>query len=94
MITVARIKKLTNVTLDSEKDIQAARKAYDALTDLQKKLVDNYDVLTAAETKLAMLKAMGKVSKPCRKKSRRRPLLRKARMAAFSRTTPWMITRM
>ena len=58
------IKKLTNVTLDSEKDIQAARKAYDALTDLQKKLVDNYDVLTAAETKLAMLKAMGKVSNP------------------------------
>ena len=58
------IKKLTNVTLDSEKDIQAARKAYDALTDLQKPLVDNYDVLTTAETKLAMLKAMGKVSDP------------------------------
>ena len=58
------IKKLTNVTLDSEKDIQAARKAYDALTDLQKLLVDNYDVLTTAETKLAMLKAMGKVSDP------------------------------
>ena len=58
------IKKLTNVTLDSEKDIQAARKAYDALTDLQKLLVDNYEVLTTAETKLAMLKAMGKVSDP------------------------------
>ena len=58
------IKKLTNVTLDSEKDIQAARKAYDALTDLQKLLVDNYDILTTAETKLAMLKAMGKVSDP------------------------------
>ena len=58
------IDKLKDVTPDSEKDIEAARKAYDALTDLQKKLVDNYDVLTAAETKLAMLKTMGKVSDP------------------------------
>ena len=58
------IDKLKDVTPDSEKDIEAARKAYDALTDLQKKLVDNYDVLTTAETKLAMLKAMGKVSDP------------------------------
>lgn len=61
---IDKIKKLGGITLDSEKDIEAARKAYDALTDLQKKLVDNYDVLTAAETKLAMLKAMGKVSNP------------------------------
>ena len=58
------IDKLKDVTPDSEKDIEAARKAYDALTDLQKKLVDNYDILTTAETKLAMLKAMGKVSNP------------------------------
>ena len=58
------IDKLKDVTPDSEKDIQAARKAYDALTDLQKKLVDNYDVLTAAETKFAMLKTLGKVSDP------------------------------
>ena len=48
------IDKLKDVTPDSEKDIEAARKAYDALTDLQKKLVDNYDVLTTAETKLAI----------------------------------------
>ena len=58
------IDKLKDVALDSEKDIEAARKAYDALTDLQKKLVDNYDVLTAAEAKLAMLKTLGKVSDP------------------------------
>ncbi len=58
------IDKLKNVTPDSEQDIKDARKAYDALTDLQKKLVDNYNVLTAAETKLAMLKTMGKVSDP------------------------------
>lgn len=61
---IDRIKKLTNVTLDSEKDIQDARKAYDALSDLQKKLVENYDVLEAAERKLALLKAMGKVGDP------------------------------
>lgn len=61
---IDRIKKLTNVTLDSEKDIQDARKAYDALSDLQKKLVENYDVLEAAERKLALLKAMGKVGEP------------------------------
>lgn len=48
------INKLTDVTLDSEKDVEAARKAYDALTDLQKLLVDNYDILVTAETKLAM----------------------------------------
>ena len=59
-----KISKIGNVTKDSEQDIKDAREAYDALTDLQKKLVDNYDVLTAAETKLAMLKAMGKVSNP------------------------------
>ena len=59
-----KISKIGNVTKDSEQDIKDAREAYDALTDLQKNLVDNYDVLTAAETKLAMLKAMGKVSNP------------------------------
>ena len=59
---IDQIKKLGDITLDSEKDILAARKAYDALTDLQKKLVENYDVLTAAEAKLAMLKTLGKVS--------------------------------
>ena len=58
------IKKLTNVTLESEKDIQDARKAYDALSDLQKKLVENYDMLEAAEKKLELLKALGKVGDP------------------------------
>ena len=61
---IDKISKIGNVTKDSEQNIKSAREAYDALTDLQKKLVDNYDVLTAAETKLAMLKAMGKVSDP------------------------------
>ena len=59
-----KISKIGNVTKDSEQDIRDARKAYDALTDLQKLLVDNYDVLTAAETKFAMLDTLGKVSEP------------------------------
>lgn len=57
-----KISKIGDVTKDSEQNIKDAREAYDALTDLQKRLVDNYNVLTAAETKLAMLKTMGKVS--------------------------------
>ena len=59
-----KISKIGNVTKDSEQDIKDARKAYDALTDLQKLLVDNYDVLTAAETKFAMLDTLGKASEP------------------------------
>ena len=45
------------ITLDSEPEITAARKAYDALTADQKKLVDNYKILTDAEYDLALLKA-------------------------------------
>ena len=59
-----KISKIGNVTKDSEQDIKDARNAYDALTDLQKLLVDNYETLTAAETKLAMLDTLGKVSEP------------------------------
>lgn len=61
---IDKISKIGNVTKDSEQNIKSAREAYDALTDLQKKLVENYDVLTAAEAKLAMLKTLGKVSDP------------------------------
>ena len=42
---------------EMEEAVAAARKAYDALTDLQKKLVDNYDVLVQAEKTLADVKA-------------------------------------
>lgn len=55
------VEKLINaigtVTKDSGDKIEAARKAYDALTDTQKKLVRNYDVLTEAETAFAALEA-------------------------------------
>ncbi len=50
------IAALGRITLDSADDIRAARTAYDALTDCGRKLVSNYDVLTAAEKKLAALK--------------------------------------
>ena len=41
-----------------EQAVADARKAYDALTDLQKKLVDNYEVLEQAEKALADAKAV------------------------------------
>ncbi|MBR5427506.1 MAG: InlB B-repeat-containing protein [Clostridia bacterium] len=41
----------------SKTKIDAAREAYNALTDAQKALVDNYDTLTAAEDRYAELKA-------------------------------------
>ena len=44
-------------TPESKALIDAARKTYNALTDAQKALVENYDVLTAAETTYANLKA-------------------------------------
>lgn len=44
------------VTLDSESSIIAAREAYDALNNVQKTEVANYDVLVAAEKVLAELK--------------------------------------
>lgn len=49
------IDAIGTVNLGSENAIKAARVAYDALTDSQKKMVDNYSVLEAAEKKLAEL---------------------------------------
>ena len=46
----------SEVTLDSEKTIAAAREAFDALTEAQQARVKNYAVLTAAERALADLK--------------------------------------
>ncbi len=51
----ALIDAIGDVTADSGEAIRAARAAYDALTAEQKKLVDNYDVLTAAERRYAVL---------------------------------------
>ena len=52
-----KIAAIGTVTLDSEETIQAARAAYDALSDQRKAQVSNYDVLLAAEARLAELNA-------------------------------------
>ena len=58
---VEKIEAIGEVTLESEEVIAAAREAYDALTEDQKALVTNGDILAAAETKLADLKAAQEV---------------------------------
>ena len=55
-----KINEIGKVTLDSKTAIEAARAAYDALTNDQKTLVENYNVLTAAEAELARLEAEAK----------------------------------
>lgn len=52
-----KIAAIGTVTSDSKTVIEAARNAYDALTDAQKALVDNYDVLVEAEEALAAINA-------------------------------------
>ena len=55
---IAKIKAIpSTITSDAKDEIQAARTAYNALTDAQKKLVTNYEKLTAAETALAKYEA-------------------------------------
>ena len=44
-------------TAESKAKIDDARTAYDALTDAQKALAENYETLTAAESRYAELKA-------------------------------------
>lgn len=56
-----KIAAIGTVTINSEKAITDARTAYDALSDYQKMLVGNYDVLTAAEITWNQLKTPGKV---------------------------------
>ncbi len=51
------INAIGTVTLASEEAIVTARTAYDKLTEGQKELVTNYDLLTAAEKALEKLKA-------------------------------------
>ena len=50
------IDAIGEVTLESENAIDAARAAYEALTEAQQAQVTNYDKLTAAEARLAVLK--------------------------------------
>jgi hypothetical protein len=57
---VDQIAAIGEVTLEKETAITAARAAYAALTDAQKALVTNIDVLVAAEDALATLKSQVK----------------------------------
>lgn len=59
-----QIAAIGTVTLSSEPAITAARKAYDALSEYQKTLVTNYDVLVAAEKRLAELQNPADPSNP------------------------------
>lgn len=52
----ALIDAIGEVTVEKEARINAAREAYNALTSDQKRLVENFDVLTAAEAQLSILK--------------------------------------
>ena len=52
---VEKIAAIGTVTLESKTAIEAARAAYDALTDDQKALVTNYKTLTTAKTSLKAL---------------------------------------
>ena len=56
---IAKINAIGEVeyTDESKAKIDDARAAYDALTDDQKALVENYNTLTAAEARYAELKA-------------------------------------
>ena len=54
---IEKIDAIGEVTLASEEAITAARAAYDNLTEAQQDEVKNYDKLTAAEARLADLKA-------------------------------------
>ena len=54
---IEKIDAIGEVTLASEEAIDAARAAYEALTEAQQAQVTNYDKLTAAEARLADLKA-------------------------------------
>ena len=54
---IEKIDAIGQVTLESEEAIDAARAAYEALTEAQQAQVTNYDKLTAAEARLADLKA-------------------------------------
>jgi len=52
---IAKINEIGIVELTSKEAIEAARAAYEALTEAQKALVTNYDVLTTAEAELKAL---------------------------------------
>ena len=62
---IANLKSATDITLDDEAAVEAARRAYEALPSLdQKALVSNYNNLTSAEDTIAYLKWRDDTTKP------------------------------
>ena len=59
-----KINAIGTVTLESKAAIEAARSAYDALTDAQKALVTNYETLTGAEKAIADLNKLADPNTP------------------------------
>lgn len=55
--TIARINAIGRVTPDSKAAIEAARAAYNALSEMQKAAVENYQTLTAAEAAYIAIEA-------------------------------------
>ena len=56
---IAALPATESLTLADKPAVEAARAAYDALTDTQKALVTNLETLTAAETRIAELESAG-----------------------------------
>lgn len=56
------IASLGTITESARDKVEKARAAYEKLSPLQKQLVENYDVLEAAEEKLTLLASLGKVA--------------------------------
>ena len=52
----SRISSLGTVTLNDKSEIEKIRNAYDELTDAEKNMISNYDVLLSAEKELSSLK--------------------------------------
>ena len=54
-VKIAALPQVDELTLDDQTQVMTARAAYDDLTEAQQQLVQNYDVLKAAEAKIAEL---------------------------------------
>lgn len=59
----AKIKLLEKIDLDSKTEIEAARAAYEALTEEEKKLVEGYDKLVLAENLYKVLEKQAELDK-------------------------------
>ncbi len=66
-VVIEKINNIGAVSLSSEDAIEKARAAYDNLTDTQKALVTNYEILTKAEQDLEGLKTKENIDKEAAK---------------------------